>query len=45
MRIRVGCKPLYASLQRIPMLLTLNILYTRAFDIVFADHGLSRQFR
>ena len=38
MRIRVGCDLLYACPQWTPMLLILNIHYTRASDIVVADH-------
>lgn len=38
MQIRVGCDLLYECPRPTPMLLTLNIHYTRASDIVLADH-------
>ncbi|MGD8589106.1 MAG: transglutaminase family protein [Chromatiales bacterium] len=38
MRIRAGCELIYACSQRTPMLLTMNIHYTRASDIVVTDH-------
>ena len=38
MRIRVGYELLYDCPQPTPMILTLNIHYTRASDIVFPDH-------
>jgi transglutaminase-like putative cysteine protease len=38
MRIRVGYELLYECPQPTPMILTLNIHYTRASDIVFPDH-------
>lgn len=38
MQIRVGCELLYECPRPTPMLLSLNIHYTRASDIVLADH-------
>ncbi len=38
MQIRVGCELVYECPQPTPMLLTLNIHYSRVSDIVLADH-------
>ena len=38
MRIRVGCGLYYECPQPTPMLLILNIHYTRASDLVITDH-------
>ena len=38
MQIRVGCELVYECPQPAPMLLTLNIHYTRVSDIVLTDH-------
>jgi transglutaminase-like putative cysteine protease len=38
MQIRVGYELVYECLQPTPMVLTLNVHYTRASDIVFPDH-------
>ena len=38
MQIRVGCELVYECPQPTPMLLTLNIHYTRVFDLVLTDH-------
>lgn len=42
MQIRVGYEIVYECPQPTPMLLTLNIHYTRASDIVVPDHIISR---
>src|SRR5438105_122204 len=38
MLIRIGCELLYDCPQPTPMLLTLNVHFTRASDMVVADH-------
>ena len=45
MRIRVGYELIYDCPQPTPMILTLNIHYTRASDIVFPDHHDDRSAR
>src|SRR5580698_3831947 len=40
MKIQVGCELVYSCVQPTPMILTLNVHYSRAADIVRPDHIL-----
>jgi transglutaminase-like putative cysteine protease len=42
MQLRIGCELIYRCVQPTPMILTLNVHYTRASDIVRPDHLITQ---